>query len=129
MQMSLSPGKWAASIGTPSSVTMVRAYGTGLVIGTFCVNAYGGLSPPRPWERMPPVPTTVRQVCQQARAAPAVTRELHATAKDPVLVPLAHAIHEARDKLKSPNPDDVAAARVAGGAATLGDRVTPAHSR
>src|SRR5258706_9007466 len=115
MQMSLSPGKWAASIGTPSSVTMVRAYGTGLVIGTFCVNAYGGLSPPRPWERMPPVPTTVRQVCQQARAAAAVTRELHATAQDAVLVRLAHATDEARDKLKAANAVDVAAAPEAGG--------------
>ncbi len=41
---------------------------------------------------MPTVPTTVRQVCQQARAAAAVTRELNATAKDAVLVRLAHAI-------------------------------------
>ncbi len=78
---------------------------------------------------MPPVPTTVRQVCQQARAAAAVTRELHATAKDAVLVRLAHAIDEARDKLKSANAVDVAAARVAGVSATLVDRLTLTDSR
>src|SRR5260370_41157174 len=107
---------------------MVRAYGTGLVIGTFGVNAYGGLSPPRPWERMPTVPTTVRQVCQQARAAAAVTRELNATAKDAVLVRLAHAIDGARDKLKSANAVDVAAAPAAGGPAPLGGRLDPTES-
>jgi len=75
---------------------------------------------------MPPVPRPYGKVCQQARAAAAVTRELHATAKDAVLVRLAHAIDEARDKLKSANAVDVAAARGgslghAGGQADLTD--------
>ncbi len=78
---------------------------------------------------MPTVPTTVRQVCQQARAAAAVTRELNATAKDAVLVRLAHAIDGARDKLKSANAVDVAAARAAGVSATLVDRLTLTDSR
>ena len=78
---------------------------------------------------MPTVPTTVRQVCQQARAAAAVTRELNATAKDAVLVRLAHAIDGARDKLKSANAVDVAAARAAGVSATLVDRLTMTDSR
>ena len=73
--------------------------------------------------------TPVRQVCQQARAAAAVTRELNATAKDAVLVRLANAIDAKRDQLKTANAIDVAAAREAGVAATLVDRLTLTESR
>ena len=73
---------------------------------------------------MPTVPTPVRQVCQQARAAAAVTRELTTTAKDAVLIWLADAIDAERDKLKAANEIDVAAARAAGVSSTLVDRLT-----
>jgi len=75
------------------------------------------------------MPTPVRQVCQQARAAAAVTRELNATAKDAVLVRLADAIDAERDQLKAANAVDVAAAREAGVSATLVDRLTLTESR
>ncbi len=78
---------------------------------------------------MPTVPTPVRQVCQQARAAAAVTRELNAAAKDAVLVRLADTIDEERDALKAANAVDVAAARDAGVSATLVDRLTLTDSR
>jgi glutamate-5-semialdehyde dehydrogenase len=75
------------------------------------------------------MPTPVRQVCQRARAAAAVTRELNTTAKDAVLVQLADAIDAARDQLKAANAVDVAAAREAGVSATLVDRLTLTESR
>ena len=75
------------------------------------------------------MPTPVRQVCQQARAAAAVTRELNAAAKDAVLVRLADTIDEERDALKAANAVDVAAARDAGVSATLVDRLTLTDSR
>jgi glutamate-5-semialdehyde dehydrogenase len=75
------------------------------------------------------MPTPVRQVCQQARAAAAVTRELNTTAKDAVLVRLANAIDAERDQLKAANAVDVAAAREAGVSATLVDRLTLTESR
>src|SRR5262245_12703327 len=75
------------------------------------------------------MPTPVWQVCQQARAAAAVTRELNATAKDAVLVRLADAIDAKRELLKAANAIDVAAARDAGVAATLVDRLTLTESR
>ncbi len=78
---------------------------------------------------MPTVPTPIRQVCQQARAAGAVTRELNAAAKDAVLVRLADTIDEERDALKCANAVDVAAARDAGVSATLVDRLTLTDSR
>jgi glutamate-5-semialdehyde dehydrogenase len=73
--------------------------------------------------------TPVRQVCQHARAAAAVTRELNTTAKDALLVRLAHAIDAGRDQLKAANSVDVAAAREAGVSATLVDRLTLTDSR
>src|SRR5215468_8335277 len=38
---SRSPGRCTASIGTPSSVTSVRAFGTGPVIYPLCVTGHG----------------------------------------------------------------------------------------
>jgi glutamate-5-semialdehyde dehydrogenase len=78
---------------------------------------------------MPIVLTPVRQVCQQARAAAAVMRELKATAKDALLVRLANAIDAGRDQLEAANSVDVAAAREAGVSATLVDRLTLTESR
>ncbi len=73
--------------------------------------------------------TPVRQVCEQARAAAAVTRELDAAAKDAVLASLAEAIESERDGLKAANQIDVAAARQSGVSATLVDRLTLTDSR
>ena len=73
--------------------------------------------------------TPVRQVCEQARAAAAVTRELDAGAKDAVLASLAEAIESERDALKAANQLDVAAARDAAVSATLVDRLTLTDSR
>ncbi|HEX2317761.1 MAG TPA: glutamate-5-semialdehyde dehydrogenase [Streptosporangiaceae bacterium] len=73
--------------------------------------------------------TPVRLVCEQARAAAAVTRELDAGAKDAVLASLAEAIESERDALKAANQLDVAAARDAAVSATLVDRLTLTDSR
>ena len=73
--------------------------------------------------------TPVRQVCEQARAAAAVTRELDAGAKDAVLASLAEAIESERDALKAANQLDVAAARDTAVSATLVDRLTLTDSR
>jgi glutamate-5-semialdehyde dehydrogenase len=75
------------------------------------------------------VSTPVRLVCEQARAAAAVTRELDAGAKDAVLASLAEAIESERDALKAANQLDVAAARDAAVSATLVDRLTLTDSR
>ncbi len=75
------------------------------------------------------VPPSVKQVCRQARAAAAVTRELTASAKDEVLVALAAAIEAGRDGLKAANAGDVDAARQAGVSATLVDRLTLTDAR
>lgn len=75
------------------------------------------------------MPTPVMRVCRQARAAAAVTRELHASAKDAVLARLADAIDAGRDQLKAANAADVAAARAAGVSATLVDRLTLTDAR
>ena len=60
--------------------------------------------------------TPVRRVCEQARAAAAVTRELDASAKDAVLISLARAIEAGQDALKAANQIDVAAASAGRGA-------------
>ncbi|HEX7994687.1 MAG TPA: aldehyde dehydrogenase family protein, partial [Streptosporangiaceae bacterium] len=73
--------------------------------------------------------TPVRQVCEQARAAAAVARELDASAKDAVLADLAEAIESGREELKAANQLDVAAARQAGVSATLVDRLTLTDAR
>lgn len=75
------------------------------------------------------MPTSVRQVCEQAGAAAAVTRELHASAKDAVLVSIADAIEAGRDQLKDANAIDVRAARESGVSATLVDRLTLTDAR
>jgi len=75
------------------------------------------------------VPTQVRQVCEQARAAAAVTRELDTSAKDAVLASLADAIEADRDLLKAANAIDVIAAREAGVSGTLVDRLTLTDAR
>lgn len=75
------------------------------------------------------MPTPVRQVCEQARAAAAVTRELDASAKDAVLASLADAIETGRDLLKAANAIDVIAAREAGVSGTLVDRLTLTDAR
>jgi len=75
------------------------------------------------------VPTPVRRVCEQARAAAALTRELDAGPKDAVLASLAEAIESERDALKSANQIDVAGAKDAGVSATLVDRLTLTDSR
>ena len=75
------------------------------------------------------MPTSVRQVCEQAGAAAAVTRELHASAKDAVLVSLVDAIEAGRDLLKDANAIDVAAARESGVSTTLVDRLTLTDAR
>jgi glutamate-5-semialdehyde dehydrogenase len=71
----------------------------------------------------------VRRVCEQARAAAAVTRELDTGAKDAVLASLAEAIESGQDPLKAANQIDVAAARDADVSATLVDRLTLTDSR
>jgi glutamate-5-semialdehyde dehydrogenase len=75
------------------------------------------------------VSTPVRLVCERARAAAAVTRELDAGAKDAVLASLAEAIESERDALKAANQLDVAAARDTAVSATLVDRLTLTDSR
>lgn len=75
------------------------------------------------------MPTPVRQVCEQASAAAAVTRELDASAKDAVLIRLADAIEAGQDALKAANAIDVAAARESGVSATLVDRLTLTDAR
>jgi glutamate-5-semialdehyde dehydrogenase len=75
------------------------------------------------------VPTPVMRICQQARSAAAITRELNAGAKDAVLVRLADAIDAGRDRLKAANAADVAAASAAGVSATLVDRLTLTDAR
>jgi len=75
------------------------------------------------------LPTPVAQVCQQARAAAAVTRELDARAKDHVLGLLADAIDAGRERLKAANSLDVAQAAQDGVSATLVDRLTLTDAR
>ncbi|HEX9032302.1 MAG TPA: glutamate-5-semialdehyde dehydrogenase [Streptosporangiaceae bacterium] len=73
--------------------------------------------------------TPVIEVCRQARAAAAMTRELDTSVKDLVLTRLADAIDAARDRLKAANTVDVEAARQAGVSATLVDRLTLTDAR
>ncbi|HUJ04956.1 MAG TPA: glutamate-5-semialdehyde dehydrogenase [Streptosporangiaceae bacterium] len=69
------------------------------------------------------------QVCQQARAAAAVTRELTTSVKDEALARLADAITRGGDRLQAANADDVAQARDSGVSATLVDRLTLTDAR
>ena len=72
---------------------------------------------------------SVMQVCQQARAAAAVTRELTTSVKDEALARLADAITRGGDRLQAANADDVAQARDSGVSATLVDRLTLTDAR
>ena len=73
--------------------------------------------------------TTVNQVCQQARQASAVTRELNTSAKDRALTLFAEAMDAARDQLKAANSQDLDQARADGVSATLIDRLTITDNR
>ncbi|HYS32000.1 MAG TPA: glutamate-5-semialdehyde dehydrogenase [Streptosporangiaceae bacterium] len=73
--------------------------------------------------------TPVLEVCRQARAAAAATRELDAGVKDAVLARLADALEAGGDPLRAANAIDVAAARDAGVSATLVDRLTLTDAR
>ncbi|HUZ55644.1 MAG TPA: glutamate-5-semialdehyde dehydrogenase [Streptosporangiaceae bacterium] len=75
------------------------------------------------------MPTPVLRICQQARAAAATTRELHASVKDAVLLRLAGAIDADRDRLRAANAIDVSAASAAGFPATVVDRLTLTDAR
>ncbi len=72
---------------------------------------------------------SVTQVCQQARAAAAVTRELTTSVKDEALARLADAIEDGRERLQAANADDVTGARESGVSATLVDRLTLTDAR
>jgi glutamate-5-semialdehyde dehydrogenase len=72
---------------------------------------------------------SVLEVCRRARDAAAATRQLNAGAKDAVLERLAETIDASRERLKSANSADIAAAREAGVSATLVDRLTLTDAR
>ncbi len=67
--------------------------------------------------------TTVTQVCQQARQAATVTRELRTSAKDHALHLFAEAMGESREQLKAANAIDLDQAEADGVSATLIDRL------
>jgi glutamate-5-semialdehyde dehydrogenase len=75
------------------------------------------------------VSTPARRVCELARAAAALTRELDTGPKDAVLASLAEAIESERDALQAANQVDVTAARSADVSATLVDRLTLTDAR
>jgi glutamate-5-semialdehyde dehydrogenase len=75
------------------------------------------------------VATTVNQVCQQARQASAVTRELNTSAKDRALTLFAEAMDSARDQLKAANSQDLDQARADGVSTTLIDLLTITDNR
>ena len=75
------------------------------------------------------MPTQVMQVCQRARQAAAVTRELPASAKDRALMLFAEALDGSRDQLKAANSIDIDQARRDGVSATLIDRLTLTDKR
>ncbi|MEV5936389.1 glutamate-5-semialdehyde dehydrogenase [Streptomyces sp. NPDC052079] len=72
---------------------------------------------------------TVTDICQRARAASTVIRELTTEVKDQVLSEMADAIDAAAEVLKEANARDVEAARAAGTSATLVDRLTLTDKR
>jgi glutamate-5-semialdehyde dehydrogenase len=75
------------------------------------------------------VATPVNQVCEQARQAATVTRELNTRAKDRALTLFAQALDAARDQLKAANAKDLDQARADGVSATLTDRLTITDKR
>jgi glutamate-5-semialdehyde dehydrogenase len=72
---------------------------------------------------------TVRQVCEQAQRAAAVTRELRTAAKDHALTLVAGALAASAEPLKTANSLDIARARADGVSATLIDRLTLTDKR
>ncbi len=72
---------------------------------------------------------SVTQVCEQAREASSVLRELHTSAKDRALLLLAEALADSADRLKAANSVDIAAARRDGVSGTLIDRLTLTDKR
>jgi glutamate-5-semialdehyde dehydrogenase len=89
-------------------------------MSTFCVTAQA---------KEAAVPSEVRQVCEQARTAAAVLRELDTAPKDAALRALADAIDRQRDRLRTANAADVGAARSGGVSETLVDRLTLTDAR
>jgi glutamate-5-semialdehyde dehydrogenase len=75
------------------------------------------------------VPTTVQRVCEQARAAAAVTRELSTAAKDRVLLALCDTLDGERERLRAANAADVDAAAADGAPGSLVDRLTLTDAR
>ncbi|HUC56670.1 MAG TPA: glutamate-5-semialdehyde dehydrogenase [Streptosporangiaceae bacterium] len=72
---------------------------------------------------------SVTQVCQQARQASSVLRELHADSKNRALLLLAEALADNGERLKSANSADLDAARSDGVSGTLIDRLTLTDKR
>lgn len=75
------------------------------------------------------VPVTVTNVCQRARAAARVTRELRTSAKDKALALVADALTSGRNRLIAANSVDIDQAASNGVAATTIDRLTLTQTR
>jgi glutamate-5-semialdehyde dehydrogenase len=75
------------------------------------------------------VPASVRQVCEQARQAACVTRELHTSAKDKALALFADALASGSNRLIAANSLDIDQAASEGVAATTIDRLTLTQTR
>ncbi len=78
---------------------------------------------------MPTPASTVRAVCQQARQAATITRELPASAKNHALGLVADGLDSSRDRLKAANGHDLDQARRDDVSATLVDRLTLTDNR
>ncbi|HET9897302.1 MAG TPA: glutamate-5-semialdehyde dehydrogenase [Streptosporangiaceae bacterium] len=78
---------------------------------------------------MPTPASTVLAICQQARRAAVITRELPASAKDRALALVADGLDRSRDQLKAANSHDLGQARRDGASATLVDRLTLTDTR
>lgn len=75
------------------------------------------------------MPVTVTEVGRQAREAAAITRELHAGAKDKALALVADALTSGRNRLIAANSVDIELAASEGVAATTIDRLTLTETR
>jgi glutamate-5-semialdehyde dehydrogenase len=75
------------------------------------------------------VPTTVTKVCQQAREAASVTRELRTSAKDRALALVADALSSGRNRLTAANSADIDQAASDGVSATTIDRLRLTDAR
>ncbi len=78
---------------------------------------------------MPTPASTVRAVCERARQAAMITRELPASAKDHALALVAGGLDGSRDRLKAANGHDLDQARRSGVSAALVDRLTLTDTR